>query len=138
MADTMFGQDPALLQQQIQQQQQERYMQQGAQPYESAMGTLAAQSGGMLGQALGGQDPRMADAMLDKQILQKSIEDAKTAGVDVNDPMAFGKVYATNQMNAGRPQKAYAVIQQMQGMAKTSSEAAKNNAEAAYKLHQAR
>lgn len=136
----MFGTDPALLQQALQQQQHQSW-QQDIQPDVFSLGQrLGNQAGGMLGNALGNamgyQDPRLADAMVDKQILQKSVEDAKTAGVDINDPMAFGKVYATNQMNAGRPQKAYAVIQQMQSMAKTTSETAKNNAEAAAKLRE--
>jgi len=94
----MFGQDPALLQQAIQQKQQAGYA--NVQPNLFSLAQQGGnQAGGMLGNALGTatgyQDPRMVDAQFDQQVKQQTLEQAKMQGIDpASDPEGFLKLYA--------------------------------------------
>lgn len=142
----MFGQDPALIQQAIQQQRQQEYNAAANTPQGRGIVSLAAQGGGMLGDALGAatgvKDPRIAEAQLGQQVQQKVVEQAKMQGIDpVADPESFIKLVAQGWMDAGKPDKAYAAVntlQQMQAQkskmglesAKTQAELRKANAEA--------
>lgn len=133
----MFGQDPALIQQAIQQQKQAGYA--NTQPSLFQLAQQGGnQAGGMLGDALGAatgvKDPRIAEAQLGQQVQQKVIEQAKMQGIDpVADPESFIKLVAQGWMDAGKPDKAYAAVntlQQLQAQkSKMGLESAKTQAE---------
>lgn len=134
----MFGQDPALIQQAIQQQRQQEYNAAANTPQGRGIVSLGSQAGGMLGDALGAatgvQDPRVAEAQLGQQVQQKVIEQAKMQGIDpVADPESFIKLVAQGWMDAGKPDKAYAAVntlQQLQAQkSKMGLESAKTQAE---------
>src|SRR5574340_1800534 len=110
MADTMFGTDPALLQQALQQQQQQQWQQdiQGS-PFE-LMQRAGNQAGGMLGNSLGAAtgyiDPRIADAQLMQKVQQDSLMEAQAQGINpAQDPAGFGKVMANKYLQIGKPDK---------------------------------
>lgn len=142
MADTMFGTDPALLQQALQQQQQQQWQQdvQGS-PFE-LMQRVGNQAGGMLGNALGAAtgyvDPRIADAQLMQRVQQESLMEAQAQGINpAQDPAGFGKVMVNKYLQIGKPDKAYAVLQQIQGMEAKNAEVEKTKAETQYRMTQA-
>lgn len=137
----MFGTDPALLQQALQQQQQQSWQQDvQSSPFE-LMQRAGNQAGGMLGNALGAAtgyvDPRIADAQLMQKVQQESLMEAQAQGINpAQDPAGFGKVMANKYLQIGKPDKAYAVLQQIQGMEKAAAETAKAQAEAKSKLRE--
>jgi hypothetical protein len=103
---------------------------------------LAAQSGGMLGDALssaaGYQDPRMAAAMQDQQVQQQAIEQAKMQGINpAEQPEEFLKLYANTWMQAGKPDKSFPIVQQLQAMQAQKSKMGLESAQAQAALHKA-
>lgn len=138
----MFGTDPALLQQALQQQQQQQWQQDvQSSPFE-LMQRAGNQAGGMLGNALGAAtgyvDPRIADAQLMQKVQQESLMEAQAQGINpTQDPAGFGKVMANKYLQIGKPDKAYAVLQQIQGMESKNAEVEKTKAETQYRMAQA-
>jgi len=137
MADIqgMFGQDPALLQQLINQKQQESYTQNIASTPFGLGQQIGNQAGGMLGNALGAAtgyvDPRIADAQLMQQVQQQAMQEAQATGINpATDYAGFGKIMANKYLQIGKPDKAFAVMQSVQGMQGKAAEAAKQTAEA--------
>src|SRR5574340_128730 len=93
--------------------------------------------GNALGAATGYVDPRIADAQLMQKIQQDSLMEAQAQGINpAQDPAGFGKVMANKYLQIGKPDKAYAVLQQIQGMEKVAAETAKAQAEAKSKLRE--
>lgn len=144
MADNqgMFGQDPALLQQAIQQQNQARYDQQGQRSLSSAIGSLGAQAGGMLGQgissAFGYEDPRMAEAKQMQKAQNDVLMEARAMGIDpAQDPSGYGKLLAKKYVEMGKPDKATVVMQQVQSMEAKKAEMGLVQAKTAAELKKA-
>jgi len=123
----MFGQDPAMLQQAIEQQARQGDLQ--AAQLQPGRGIIAggAQVGRQLGNTLSGmlgyQDPRMAETNTIKQIQQESMNEAMALGINPSkDIEKFGELVSNKYMQYNMPDKAYGVQQMIQGMKSKQAE----------------
>lgn len=117
----MFGQDPAIIQQGLQQQQDQAMMQQAQLDPWSAVaygaGSAAQRLGSGIGGMLGYEDPQMKQANTIKKIQEESLSEAKAMGIDPSKDMEkFAEIVAGKYTAAGMPDKAFDVHQMVQGM----------------------
>lgn len=117
----MFGQDPAIIQQGLQQQQDQAMMQQAQLDPWSAVaygtGSAAQRLGSGIGGMLGYEDPQMKQANTIKKIQEESLSEAKAMGIDPSKDMEkFAEIVAGKYTAAGMPDKAFGVHQMVQGI----------------------
>lgn len=135
----MFGQSPEMTQLGLQQG-RDANMAQLAQMSKGSMlaygaGTAADRLGGAVGGMLGGTDPRMEEANLDKQIQQEVMMEVQQLGIDpTKDWEKFGTIAAQKYNAAGKPDKAFQISQAIEKMKATQAETGLKNAQAAKAL----
>lgn len=135
----MFGQSPEMTQLGLQQG-RDANMAQLAQMSKGSMlaygaGTAADRLGGAVGGMLGGTDPRMEEANLDKQIQQEVMMEVQQLGIDpTKDWEKFGTIAAQKYNAAGKPDKAFQISQAIEKMKATQADTSLKNAQAAKAL----
>lgn len=137
----MFGQSPEMTQLGLQQG-RDAEMAQLAQMSKGSMlaygaGTAADRLGGAVGGMLGGTDPRMEEANLDKQIQQEVMAEVQQLGIDpTKDWEKFGTIAAQKYNAAGKPDKAFQISQAIEKMKATQADTSLKNAQAAKALRE--
>lgn len=127
---SLFGGDPAQIQEALNQRQQAQSMAYGANMgpqgnpfYVPGIAAGMNQGGAMLGNAIGGMMGAVPPQIAEAYKMQEIQKETDKAGIDFGqDPVGYMKVAASNLLKAGMHDKALQVMQQADQMATTQSD----------------